>query len=81
MRVLLDKLVSVSDCQIILLEKLNKLGLHARKTEQLANEKVDHINVSLHSLKPDVFEIITGDDLSKVLLSIRKALELGLKHP
>lgn len=47
--------------------------------EQLADEKVDHINVSLHSLRPDVFKIITGGDLDSVLLGIRKALELGLK--
>nr|WP_052833630.1 GTP 3',8-cyclase MoaA [Staphylothermus hellenicus] len=51
----------------------------AEFAEKLAEEKVDHINVSLHSLKPDVFKTITGGDLERVLAGIFKALEYGLK--
>jgi cyclic pyranopterin phosphate synthase len=44
-----------------------------------AEEGVDHINVSLHSLKPEVFKLITGGDLERVLRGIDEALNYGLK--
>jgi cyclic pyranopterin phosphate synthase len=40
---------------------------------------VDHINVSLHSLREDVFKAITGGELKRVLSGIEAALDYGLR--
>ncbi len=48
--------------------------------EPLSRAGIDHINVSLHSLKRDVFAALTGyDALDKVLSGIREALNYGIK--
>jgi len=49
------------------------------KAEDLVNAGLDRINVSLPSLKPDIYKQITGSDsLSKVLKGLKKAKEVGL---
>ncbi len=49
------------------------------KAEDLVRAGLNRINVSLPSLKPDVYKKITGSDsLSKVLKGLNKAKEVGL---
>ncbi|WP_434731040.1 GTP 3',8-cyclase MoaA [Thermogladius sp. KZ2Tp1] len=45
----------------------------------LAEAGVDHVNVSLHSLREDVFKAITGGDLKRVLQGIEAALQYGTR--
>ncbi|WP_440059623.1 GTP 3',8-cyclase MoaA [Thermogladius sp. 4427co] len=45
----------------------------------LAEAGVDHINVSLHSLREEVFRRITGGDLGRVLKGIDAALSYGIR--
>ncbi|MCD6196550.1 MAG: GTP 3',8-cyclase MoaA [Staphylothermus sp.] len=52
------------------------LSIYARR---LAEEKIDHINVSLHSLKNDIFRKITRGNLERVLEGIDTALNYGIK--
>lgn len=48
--------------------------------ESLSKAGVDHTNVSLHSLRREVFAALTGyDALDKVLAGIREALGYGIK--
>ncbi len=47
--------------------------------KELANAGIDYINVSLHSLRPNVFKLITGGDVDKVLRGIKDALDHGIK--
>lgn len=56
-------------------------SLLASKAESLARSGLDRLNVSLHSLKEDVYEQITGGSrfLSRVLEGIDEALRHGLK--
>lgn len=56
-------------------------SLLAGKAELLARSGLDRLNVSLHSLREDVYEQITGGSklLSSVLEGIDKALKHGLK--
>lgn len=51
----------------------------AKYASRLSEEKVDHINVSLHSLNDNVFETITNSRLKPVLKGIEEALDYGLK--
>ncbi len=46
---------------------------------KLLSAGLDYANVSIHSLKPEVFKYITGGDLNKVLRGFMKALDVGLK--
>ncbi|MCS7099553.1 MAG: radical SAM protein, partial [Sulfolobales archaeon] len=46
----------------------------------LSRAGVDHVNVSLHSLRRDVYTALTGSDaLDRVLAGVREALECGIK--
>jgi len=46
----------------------------------LSESGVDHVNVSLHSLKPEVYSLITGvNALDRVISGMRKALDYGVK--
>ncbi len=48
--------------------------------EPLSKAGVDHINVSLHSLRREVYAAITGrDSLDEVLAGIREALKHGIR--
>lgn len=48
--------------------------------EPLSKAGVDHVNVSLHSLKHDVYVTLMGHDaLDRVLAGIREALNRGIK--
>ncbi|MCR5108284.1 MAG: GTP 3',8-cyclase MoaA [Lachnospiraceae bacterium] len=48
--------------------------------DRLCNARIDGINVSLDTLKRDIFRTLTGkDELSKVLKGIEKAYDLGIK--
>ncbi len=51
----------------------------AKYASRLSEEKVDHVNVSLHSLNEKVFNIITRGKLEPVLKGIEEALNHGLK--
>ncbi len=52
------------------------LSIYAKK---LAEEKIDHINVSLHSLNSDIFREITRGNLERVLEGIDTALSYGIR--
>ena len=54
-------------------------SLLAKYAEDLKEAGIDYINVSLHSLKPDVFKFITGGNLNSVLKGIEEALNVGIK--
>ncbi|MCX8184582.1 MAG: GTP 3',8-cyclase MoaA [Sulfolobales archaeon] len=48
--------------------------------ESLARAGIDHINVSIHSLKRDIYAALTGlDSLDRVLAGVEKALKWGIK--
>jgi len=47
---------------------------------KLSEAGVDHVNVSLHSLKPEVYSLITGvNSLERVISGIRKAIDYGMR--
>lgn len=46
--------------------------------EKLSEAGLSRVNVSLHSLKPSIFNAITGGDLQKVLDGIKVAVEAGI---
>jgi cyclic pyranopterin phosphate synthase len=53
------------------------LGEFARR---LSEAGVDHVNVSLHSLKPEVYSLIAGvNALDRVISGIREALDYGMR--
>jgi len=54
-------------------------SLLAKYAKDLKEAGIDYINVSLHSLKPDVFKFITGGNLNPVLKGIEEALNVGIK--
>jgi len=54
-------------------------SLLAKYAKDLKEAGIDYINVSLHSLKPDVFKFITGGNLNSVLRGIKEALNVGIK--
>jgi cyclic pyranopterin phosphate synthase len=47
---------------------------------RLSEAGVDHVNVSLHSLKPEVYSLIAGvNALNRVISGIREALDYGIR--
>ena len=54
-------------------------SLLAKYAKDLKEAGIDYINVSLHSLKPNVFKFITGGNLNSVLKGIEEALNVGIK--
>ncbi len=54
-------------------------SLLSKYSKGLAEAGIDYINVSLHSLRPHTFKLITGGDISKVLEGIKEALNQGIK--
>jgi cyclic pyranopterin phosphate synthase len=51
--------------------------MFAKMAKDLKDAGLMRLNISMDSLKPDVFEQLTGGDLQKVLDSIQVATELG----
>jgi len=74
-----------------IVNRLGKLGLTdlsmttngtrlAKLAKRLKRNGLDRVNVSLHSLKRDVYEQITGaDHLDEALRGIREAIRVGLR--
>ncbi len=54
-------------------------SLLSKYAEELKEASIDYINVSLHSLRPEVFKFITKGDLNLVLKGIKDALNVGIK--
>ncbi len=54
-------------------------SLLERYAEGLKEAGIDYINVSLHSLRPNVFKVITKGDLNSVIRGIIKALDVGIR--
>lgn len=76
---IVDIIKAVSDLQLYKDISMTTNGFHLyEKSEELYKAGLNRINVSLGSLKPEIYEIIYGSrTLDKVLKGLQKAREVG----